>query len=347
MRAWTVVPGKAGSGALRDVAEPDQADGSVLVATLGIGVCGTDREILDGGYGEAPAGARFLILGHECVGRVLSAPQGAPIEPGDHVVPVVRRPDPVPCANCAVGEWDMCRNGRYTERGIRGRHGYAAERFRVEPELCVRIAPRLAGVGTLLEPASIVAKAWEHVEHIGARARFSPKRALVTGAGPIGLLAALLGVQRGLEVRVFDRFESPAKLDRVRELGATPHRALHDACEDADIVIECTGAGQLVIEVMHSSSPNGIVCLTGISSGRRDITVDASALDRSLVLENAVVFGSVNANLRHYAAAAQALEAADPRWLEALVTRRVALDEWQAAVTRDENDIKTVITIGK
>ena len=341
MRAWTVVPGEAGSGAVREVAEPDEADGSVVVETLGVGVCGTDREILSGDYGEAPPGASFLILGHECVGRVVSGGDG--LVPGDHVVPVVRRPDPVPCANCAVGEWDMCRNGRYTERGIVGRHGYAAERFRVEPGFCVKIAPRLAGAGMLLEPASVVAKAWEHIERIGERARFCPERVLVTGAGPIGLLAALLGVQRGLEVHVLDLATSGPKVDRVRELGASYHTALVEACMDADIVIECTGSGQLVIDVMQTSSPNGIVCLTGISSGHREIRVDAGALSRNLVLENAVVLGSVNANLRHYAAAARALEVAEPRWLEALVTRRVRLDDWPRAVERDAKDIKTVI----
>lgn len=343
MRAWTVAPGEGGSGAVSEVAEPDEADGSVLVETLGIGVCGTDREILHGDYGEAPPGVGFLILGHECVGRVVSAPGESGLAPGDHIVPVVRRPDPVPCANCAVGEWDMCRNGLYTERGIRGRHGYAAERFRVEPAFCVKIAPRLASLGMLLEPASVVAKAWEHVERIGARARFCPERVLVTGAGPIGLLAALLGVQRELEVHVLDRVARGPKVDRARELGASYHEALDPACMDADIVIECTGAGQLVIDVMRTSSPNGVVCLTGISSGHREIGVDAGALSRSLVLENAVVFGSVNANLRHYAAAARALEAADPRWLEGLVTRRVKLDDWPSAVERDADDIKAVI----
>lgn len=343
MRGWTVVPGEAGSAAVHDVPEPDESDGSVLVETLGIGVCGTDLEILRGDYGEAPPGASSLILGHECVGRVVAG--GGDLAPGDHVVPVVRRPDPVPCANCAVGEWDMCRNGLYTERGIRGRHGFAAERFRVEPDFCVKIAPRLAAVGMLLEPASVVAKAWEHVERIGARARFCPERVLVTGAGPIGLLAALLGVQRELEVHVLDRVTRGPKVDRVRELGASYHSALDPACMDADIVIECTGAGQLVIDVMQTSSPNGIVCLTGISSGHREIRVDAGALNRNLVLENAVVLGSVNANLRHYAAAARALEAADARWLARLVTRRVKLEDWRRAVERDADDIKTVIEL--
>src|ERR671918_463535 len=110
----------------------------------------------------------------------------------DVVVGIVGRPDPEPCVPCARGEWDMCRNGRYTERGIKQRHGYGAERFRLEPDFTVRISPALGMLGVLLEPASILAKAWDHAERIGERAWFDPKIALITGAGPIGLLAALL-----------------------------------------------------------------------------------------------------------------------------------------------------------
>ena len=182
MRALTVVPGSAGSAALLDVPEPAQADGSVLVRTHAIGVCGTDREILRGQYGEAPAGEARLILGHESIGTVLAAPAGSGLEAGDWVAAIVRRPDPVPCSNCAAGEWDMCRNGRYTERGIKARHGFASDRYRVEPEFAVKVAPELAALGVLVEPASVVAKAWEHIECICARARFQPERVLVTGA---------------------------------------------------------------------------------------------------------------------------------------------------------------------
>jgi threonine dehydrogenase-like Zn-dependent dehydrogenase len=205
VRALTVRPRAAGSVRVEDVPEPPPGDGAVLVETLAVGVCGTDLELARGDYGEAPPGERRLIWGHESVGRVREAPAASGLGPGDLVVGIVRRPDPVPCANCAAGEWDMCRNGRHTECGIKGRRGFGSERHRIEPEFAVKLAPGLARVGVLLEPASVVAKAWEHVERIGARAAWRPARALVTGAGPVGLLAALLGAQRGLEVRVFDR----------------------------------------------------------------------------------------------------------------------------------------------
>src|SRR5499427_10324912 len=171
MRAITVSPGLADSARLDDVPEPPPADGAVLVRSLALGVCGTDREILSGAYGTAPPGEGRLVLGHESLGQVELAPPGCGFSEGDLVVGIVRRPDPVPCPACAVGEWDMCRNGRYTERGIKERNGYGAERFRLESEFAVRVDPGLGLLGVLLEPASIVAKAWDHTERIGHRSR--------------------------------------------------------------------------------------------------------------------------------------------------------------------------------
>lgn len=346
MRALTVHPGVPGSARLEEIAEPHAAAGSVLVEMLMIGVCGTDREILDGQYGAAPPGEERLVLGHESLGRVLEAPPGAGLAAGDLVVGIVRRPDPVPCVNCAVGEWDMCRNRRYTEHGIKALHGFGAERVRLEPEFLVRLPPELGRVGVLVEPASVVAKAWEQIERIGQRTAWAPRNVLVTGAGPIGLLAALLGVQRGLAVHVLDRVTHGPKPQLVRDLGATYHTGkVSDACRGADIILECTGVGQLVFDAMRSTSPGGIVCLTGISSGTRLLEADLAAINRGLVLENDVVFGTVNANRRHYEAAVRALAQADPAWLERLITRRAPLERWRDAFDRGPEDVKAVIDL--
>jgi threonine dehydrogenase-like Zn-dependent dehydrogenase len=239
----------------------------------------------------------------------------------------------------------MCRNGRYTERGIKEDDGYCVDRFRIEPEFAVRLPPSLGRLGVLVEPASVVAKAWEHVERIGRRARWEPARVLVTGAGPIGLLAALMAVQRGLEVHVLDRVTEGPKPALVRDLGATFHSGpVAEACPDADVIIECTGAGEVVLEAMLAAAPGGIVCLTGISFGGREV-VDGAALNRIMVLENRVVFGSVNANRRHYESAVAALGVADPTWLERLITLRVPLERWADALRRGPADVKAVIDI--
>jgi threonine dehydrogenase-like Zn-dependent dehydrogenase len=195
----------------------------------------------------------------------------------------------------------MCRNGRYRERGITGLPGYASEQWCVEADYAVRLDPALADVGVLLEPTSVVAKAWEQIERIGGRSWFDPEVVLVTGAGPIGLLAALLGVQRGLEVHVLDRGAD----------GREP----------------------------------GVTCLTGVSPVGRRIEWDAGALNRSVVLQNDAVFGSVNATLRHYRAAADALARADQDWLPRLITRRVPLSAGVDALDRDLDGVKTVVTL--
>lgn len=346
MRALTFAPGTKNSVRLEDIAEPPSAEGSVLVETLAVGVCGTDRELIEGLYGWAPPGRQRMVLGHESLGRVLEAPADSGLATGDLVVGIVRHPDPVPCLNCAVGEWDMCRNGRYTERGIKERDGFCRQHYRAEPGFLVKLDSGLGRVGMLLEPASILAKAWEHIEYIGRRARWQPRRVLVTGAGPVGLLGALMGVQRGLEVRLLDLVTTGPKPALAQALGAAYfHGKAEEAADGVDVVIECTGVGQLVYDVMRHTAPGGIVCLTGISSGGRTLAIDLGALNRDMVLENEVVFGSVNANRRHYEAAAAALARADRKWLERLISRRVPLERWQEALERQPDDVKVVIDL--
>jgi threonine dehydrogenase-like Zn-dependent dehydrogenase len=343
MRALTVEPGTPNSIRLDDVAASPQSDGAVLVRALALGICGTDREIDEGKYGSAPPGAKRLILGHESLGKVEDAPAGTAFKRGDLVVGIVRRPDPVPCAACAAGEWDMCRNGQYTERGIKDRNGYGSEQFRVEPTFLIKLDPSLEMLGVLLEPTSIVAKAWEQIGRIGTRAPFwQPRVALVTGAGPVGLLAALIGVQRGFDVHVLDRAKDGLKPKLVRDLGATYHVGDLGSLEP-DIVIECTGANLVVLDVIQRVAPDGIVCLAGVSAGGHTVDVDVGALNRGLVLKNDTVFGSVNANRRHYRDAADALAKADKAWLSRVISRRVPLSRWQEALQTLPDDVKVML----
>ncbi|HEY4333532.1 MAG TPA: glucose 1-dehydrogenase, partial [Ilumatobacteraceae bacterium] len=297
-----------------------------------------------GDYGKAPEGSDRLVIGHESLGRVMDAPADSGFATGDLVVGIVRRPDPVPCPNCGVGEWDMCRNGQYTERGISGRHGYASEHYRIRPEFAVKLDPSLDRVGMLLEPTSVVAKAWEHVERIGARAMWNPKVVVITGAGPIGLLAAMLGRQRGHEVHVFDQVTDGPKPQLVEDLGATYHSdPVANTVGRADVVIECTGVSSLILGIMGNTAPDGIVCLTGVSSGGHSVSLDVGLANRQMVLGNDVIFGSVNANRRHYESGAAALAGADPAWLARLITRRVPIDQWHDALVRQPTDVKPII----
>jgi threonine dehydrogenase-like Zn-dependent dehydrogenase len=344
MQALTIVPGQANSASVRSVAEPPASDGQILVHAHELGICGTDFELISGAYGWAAPGHSHLILGHESLGTVEDAPAGSGFAKGDLVVGIVRRPDPEPCLACAVNEWDMCRNGKYTERGIKERNGFGSEFWRIEPEFAIKLDSRLRSVGVLLEPASVLAKAWEHITRIGERGAWKPRTCLVTGAGPIGLLAALMAKQRDLEVHVLDRIQEGVKPQLVRDLGAVYHsEPLNQLAFAPDVILECTGVASVVVDAIHGLGSGGVLCLLGTSAHSHNEQVDIAKINQNLVLTNGVIFGSVNANRRHYELAGQALLAADPQWLSRLITRREPLANWRDALNRRPDDIKVVI----
>ena len=345
MLAVTVEPRVAGSVRYEEVAEPDEASGSVLVDAVAVGICGTDVEITTGAYGWAPPGRQRLVLGHESLGRVVDPGPRSGLQAGDLVVGIVRRPDPVPCPNCAVGEWDMCRNGQYTERGIKQIDGFMSERWRIEPEYVMKVDPTLGLLGVLLEPTTVVAKAWEQVSVLGSRAFWEPRQVLVTGAGPIGLLAALLGrAARARRPRPRPghggrqaaagrrpRGDVPLGVGQGRRVRAGRHHRVHRAsARSSSTRSRQIGAG-------------GVLCLTGVGSGGRTGGLRAADVATELVLQNNVIVGSVNANKRHFYKAAQALAAADRDWLGRLVSRRVAPADIADALTRGPDDIKVVV----
>jgi glucose 1-dehydrogenase len=345
MRALTVEPSRQGTARLRDLPEPSPEEGPVLVEVECVGVCGTDQEVVDGEHGSPPPGEEHLVLGHESLGRVLEAPDGCGLAAGDLVVGIVRRPDPVPCPDCAVGQWDMCSNGRFTEHGIDGLHGFARERYRAAPQELVAVDASLGRLGVLLEPTSVLAKAWEQVEVLGRRSALAPERVLVTGAGPIGLLAALLGVQRGLQVHVSDLAEEGVKPDLVRALGAEYHaQPAQELDLEVDVVVECTGVPAVIVAALQATRPNGVVCLTGVTSPGETLPVDVGALNGSWVLRNTALVGTVNANRAHYLQGAVALAAADSGWLARLITRAVPVADFADALETRPDDVKTVLT---
>src|SRR3954468_16218371 len=346
MKACMVTPGDPSTAKVEDIGDPPEDDGSILVEALPACVCGPGVGIVEKGYGVPPAGHERLVLFHESLGRVVDAPEKAAVKAGDLVAGIVRRPDPVPCVCCAAGEWDFCTNGQFTERGIKEHDGYGSQRWRVDERFAVPIPADLGDLGVLTEPTSVVAKAWDQVDRVRARACFEPEHVLVTGAGPIGLLAALMGRQRGLEVTVLDRITDGVKPVLVRDLGADYHAgSVEDLQCRPDVVIECTGVGQLVFDVLTHTAPNAITCLTGISSGTRTLETAADAVNKQLVLDNDVVVGSVNANRRHYDLAVDALSRADHDWLARLITRRVPLAHWPEALQRGSDDVKVVVDL--
>ncbi len=355
MRAITVVPGKPESVRVQDVPEPVAGPDQALLETLLVGICGTDHEILAGLHGAAPAGSPFLIPGHECLARVVSAPPDSDLHPGDLVVPTARRPcgDPA-CLPCAAGRSDMCVTLRYTERGIQGAQGFQCERFVEEPRYLIPVPSALGTSGVLVEPTSVVAKAiTEAVAVQRLRVLGQARTALVTGAGPVGLLGAMLLRSLGLRVTVYDRVDAASARARAAvSLGAryvsSQQCPLETLAAGAgyDWILECTGAPSVVFGVIPALGPSGILCLLGVSAGTQTLAVPGAELNGLLVTRNAVVLGSVNASREAFRDAVWSLGAAQvtwPGWTEGLITRAADPSAAASALAAGPQEIKVVV----
>jgi threonine dehydrogenase-like Zn-dependent dehydrogenase len=354
MRAVVITLGRKDSDRLVDVPDPEPEAGEALVEVLSVGVDGTDDELASGQYGEAPEGEDELIIGHESLGRVVEPAGG--LAAGQLVAAIVRRPDPVPCLNCAHDEWDYCLNGRYTERGIKGRHGFLAEYYTEHPKYLVRVPDELERVGMLVEPTTISVKALEQVEVIQRRLTWQPQRALVTGAGPIGLLAAAVLTLRGFEVVVYNRSDSPRKVELTQELGAqfvtTDSADLgHDLADEYgpfDVAIEATGFSPLAFRLLDTVGHNGVAVLTGVSGGDRTAELRVDHLNLEAVLQNKVLVGTVNADRGNFEQAVADLAQVEqrwPGWLERMITLRPPLERYREALDRGSEDVKAVVDV--
>jgi threonine dehydrogenase-like Zn-dependent dehydrogenase len=355
MKAVAVLPGTRDSLHVRDDApEPHPAEGEVLVRVLEAGICGTDAEIHQGLYGTAPAGSSFLILGHENLGVVEAAPAESGLSEGDLVVATVRRGCPEGCRACVSDQNDMCLTGHFLERGIGGLHGFMCESYCESPRYLIRLAPGLRAVGVLLEPMSIVQKGIEQALRIQQRVAWEPRKAVVIGAGPIGILAALALRLRGLEVHVASL--GPATSARARLLAqadiryvstaAVPLNQLPSVIGTIDLVFEATGAAAVVFDSMRLLGPNGICILSSVTPAGKTLDTDVGAWNREMVLGNKLAFGTVNAGRRHFEAGARDLLAAQalyPGWLARLITRRMPFGEAKRALTREPDGVKTVL----
>jgi threonine dehydrogenase-like Zn-dependent dehydrogenase len=205
------------------------------------------------------------------------------------------------------------------------------------------VDPSLGILGVLLEPMTVIAKALEQVVFVGQRSFWEAKTVVVTGAGPIGLLAACAARMHGKKVHVLDRMESGVKPQLVRDLGATYHSgSVRDLGFEPDVIVECTGVGTVIADSIEKIGSGGVICLTGVGGGGvSDYAVaDAAA---KMVLKNNVLVGSVNANKRHWYKASQALAEADRAWLARLITRREKPENFREALQRTPDDIKVVL----
>jgi len=344
MKAVAVFPGQAGSAHLAELPRPRISDvpggRGVRVEVVRVGVDGTDREIQDAEYGEAPAGSGFLVLGHESLGRVVEVgPAVSELQRGDLVVAMVRRPGT--SVYDAIGMQDFTTDDEYFERGISRLHGFLTEEYVDSADWLVKLPPTLSKVGVLLEPMTVVEKGIGQAFEAQRRLRiWRPRRAAVLGAGTIGLMATLVLRLRGLTVDTFALTPKPnVNASLVEATGARyfcgQDRNVVQASEAEggyDLVFECSGFSPLVFDGMRALSKNGVLVLSSITGGGRKVEVASDHINQSFVLGNKLMLGTVNASRVDFEQGVRDLihaEAAYPGWLEQLLTHPVrGLENW-------------------
>ncbi|HEX5247442.1 MAG TPA: alcohol dehydrogenase catalytic domain-containing protein [Gaiellaceae bacterium] len=328
MKALVVEPGRAGAR-VEDVPDTMVGIDEVPVRVLEVGVCGTDREIVHGLFGIAPDGEELLVLGHEALGVVERDGHG--FARGDLVSATVRR-SCGHCLACADGSPDSCLTGDYSERGITRLHGYARELVGESPEQLVAIPRSLGRLGVLAEPTSACARALRHARAIGGRQPWDLERALVIGAGAIGTLVTFLLRLEGIDV-VTTSLEASKPL--IEESGARYVPSANDDLGRFDLVVECAGNAQLMAASLGLLRRSGVACLLGIDGREQTVELDGRTIGVDAVLENRVLFGSVNAQRQDWVAGIDALDAMRSRWpgvLEQLIGLRVPLDRFEDAL---------------
>lgn len=366
MQSVAVFPSRREVALIDAPAPGPLGDTEARLEMLEVGVCGTDREIARFDYGEPPKGADHLILGHESLGRVVEVgKQVSRLKVGDLIVTMVRRPCAHPeCTACRAGRQDFCFTGDFTERGIRGRNGYMTGEV-VDDQKYMHVVPAaLRQVGVLTEPLTIAQKALSQLRAIhdrlpwtsGGKFRDYTPRALIFGAGPVGLLGAMSFVLEGFDTVVYSRAADVAQMSKLCEsFGArfvdamkVPISDLAKTCGQIDVVFEATGASRASFDVMGALGVNGVFVFTGVPGRKGPNPLDTDLLMRNLVLKNQLVFGTVNAGPDAFENAIASLGQFQAKWpaaLEALITGRHPMAKAKELLAGITGGIKDVIQI--
>jgi glucose 1-dehydrogenase len=364
VKALAVTPAQRRIDLVEHPEPAPSAPDDVLLRVLRVGICGTDREICAFDYGTPPAGEQYLVLGHESLTEVVSAGSAAAgFAPGQLVVPMVRRPcaDPA-CDACRAGRQDFCVTGGYTERGIKGAHGFMTERVVDAARWLVPVPAQLREVGVLVEPLTIAEKALLEVRRMMDRMPWCGEdlaglHAVVLGGGPVGLLGAMALRVAGCRVTLVSR--QPAadmRAGLLESIGGryvssadTPLGTLFPALGRVDLVYEAVGAEEPAFAALAALGPNALFVFTGVPGRRGSPDVDGGVLMRSVVLNNQVVMGTVNAGRDAYEAAVADLGrfmACWPDAVRALITNHLPLEGAREALVARGGGIKTVVEIG-
>jgi len=368
MKAVAIFP-KDKSVRVIDAPAPDQIKANqIRVKTLEIGLCGTDTEIVEQGYGNTPERSDYLILGHECLGEI--AEVGSDVnrfQVGQLVVPRVRRPCSVKtCPACKIGRPDFCLTGQFTERGIVKHHGFMIEEFVDDQEYFHLLPAELRHIGVLLEPLTIAEKALLQIRDVQDRLPYLDEKALkegslegstavVLGAGPVGLLGAMALCNAGARVFVYSRSAEPnEKSVLIEGIGAeyvssetVSAGQLIELAGNVDIIYEATGASAFAFEMTQLLGRNGIYIFTGVPGRKAPVPIDTAKIMNDMVLKNQLLVGTVNAGPAAFESAVHTLGEINHRWpanVKDLITKHISPDEVSETLKCHDKGIKTVVS---
>ncbi|MBI4891446.1 MAG: alcohol dehydrogenase catalytic domain-containing protein [Acidobacteria bacterium] len=311
---------------------PAPGPGEVRLRLYELGVCATDRELSQFHFGEPPPGESLLALGHEALAQVVETGPGVEqLQSGDWVVPMIRRACVPACDHCRQGRLDLCQTDGYTERGIFRSHGYFAP-FATDPAgALIRVPDGLLDIAVLAEPLSVAEKAVE----TGFRCHpLRPRTACILGAGPLGLLSAMILSARGLEVEVVSlEDEDDRRVKLLRTMGVRYRRGT--ASGRFDLVLEAAGAPRAAEAALNWLAPCGVLVLIGAP----DAAIALPGV--RTIVDNLSVAGIVNAARCHFELALADLSSLPRPWLEALIERRPA-HAWRESLTTPSASPKLV-----
>jgi threonine dehydrogenase-like Zn-dependent dehydrogenase len=351
MKAIVAEPPKNNSVKLVDLIKPKPKKNQVLLKILRVGIDGTDREINEGIYGTPPKGHKYLVLGHESLGRIQELGEGVKnFSIGELVVPTVRRPCDEQCLNCEIGETDMCLTGNYYEHGIYRLHGFASEYALSEANYLIKIPEELANVAILLEPLSIAEKAIIQTLKIQERLDWKPKNVLINGAGPLGLLTAIILALRRFRVYVAaTRKTESLKGKIVQSIGGSyinvKETPINSLDIDFDLIIEATGRVDVALKNFALLNRNSIMCILGIYHEQKACQEFGKFLT-NMTLGNRLVFGSVSSNKNHFKMGIKDMYRTNQQYgplLQKLITQSLELEEFAQSFKPERENIKTII----
>jgi threonine dehydrogenase-like Zn-dependent dehydrogenase len=233
-------------------------------------------------------------------------------------------------------------------------HGFMTEYIIEEERYLWRVPRELRDVAVLIEPLTIAEKVFFEFQAIDTRLpwRKERRRAVVLGAGPVGLLGAMMFRAAEFDTWVYSRSRAPnAKAAIAEAIGAryvssleVPPREFARGVGSIDVVYEAMGAPQTALDVLQCLGPNGVFIFTGVPAADAALSLELHRLLLHMIVRNQVIVGTVNAGADAFDAAIRDLAVFHARWRDAvrsMITARFGIEDFRSAI--EGSGIKNVI----